>query len=141
MSRQQELFNAGTKFKFPAFLSDRFLLPAPDAHIACGMFGWAFNIAAAFYVFPGLKVSNDGLFQIIFQSAPDGSDHVDVSLFCIFAQTGFPPVYGGQRFSNDCRSGQAEKPFFHFLQEPENCAVAAVYDRQSSEYLLSVISV
>src|ERR1041385_6409833 len=120
MSRQQELFNAGTKFKFPAFLSDRFLLPAPDAHIACGMFGWAFNIAAAFYVFPGLKISNDGLFQIVFQSAPDGSDHVDVWLFCIFvAQQVFPQFMVANVLATTAGQGKL-KNRFSYSQEPEN---------------------
>ena len=50
------------------------------------------NTAATFDVFSRLQVANDGLFQTFFESAPNGSDHIDVWLGCIFAQTA-SPVY------------------------------------------------
>jgi hypothetical protein len=60
------------------------------ASAACGWFGFALNTAAAFNVFPRLQVTNDGLFDIVFESTPNGSDHIDVWLWCIFAQTASP---------------------------------------------------
>jgi hypothetical protein len=59
---------------------------------ACVWFGLALNTAAAFDVFPGLQVTNDGLFDILFESAPNGSDHADVWLWRILAQI-VSPVY------------------------------------------------
>jgi hypothetical protein len=46
----------------------------------------ASNTAAAFDVFPGPQIPNDGLFDIVLESTPNGSDHADAWLFCIFAQ-------------------------------------------------------
>ena len=49
----------------------------------------ALNTAATFDVFSRLEVPNDGLLQTFFESAPNGSDHINVLLFCIVVQTGF----------------------------------------------------
>ena len=61
-------------------------MAAPGAGLAFGWFRFALNTAATFDVFPGLKVTNDRLFYVVFKSAPDGSNHVDVRLSCSFAQ-------------------------------------------------------
>ena len=83
---------------FPAFLSDRlllFLVATPGAGAACGWFGFALNTAATFDVFHRLQVTNYGLFNIPFKSAPNGSDHVDVWFLCILAQTVSPNYFRG----------------------------------------------
>lgn len=79
---------------------------------AVGFNGLRFNphTAATFHVFPGLQIPNDGLFQIFLQSAPNGSDHAEVWLFCIFAQTGVPPVYGGPTFYGRIAVKASRKP-------------------------------
>jgi len=82
---------------------------APNSGAACAWFGFALGTAATLDVFSRLEVTNDGLFQTFFESAPNGSDHINVWFFCIVIQTDFPPVYGGQRCSNDSAKGQAEK--------------------------------
>jgi hypothetical protein len=73
----------------------------PGAVGACGWFGFALNTAATFDVFHRLQVTNYGLFNILFESAPNGSDHVDVWLLWILAQTASPNSW--QRFSDESR--------------------------------------
>ena len=41
-------------------------MATPGVAVACGRFGFALNTAAPFDVFPGLEVTNDGLFNIVF---------------------------------------------------------------------------
>jgi hypothetical protein len=48
------------------------------AGAASGRFGFALNTAATFDVFYRLQVTNYGLFNILFESTPNGSDHVNV---------------------------------------------------------------
>jgi hypothetical protein len=50
----------------------------PGAGAALGWFGFALNIAATFDVFCRLQVTNYGLFNILFEPTPNGSDHVNV---------------------------------------------------------------
>jgi hypothetical protein len=50
----------------------------PAAGAACDWFGFALNTAATFDVFYRLQVANYGLFNILFESTPNGSDHVNV---------------------------------------------------------------
>jgi hypothetical protein len=64
---------------------------APNTGAACGWFGFTFT-AATLNVLSRLQVTNNGLLQTFFESAPNGSDHVNVWLGCIFAQT-TSPVY------------------------------------------------
>jgi hypothetical protein len=68
-------------------------LATRGAGAARGWFGFILNTAATFDVFPGLQITNYGLFNIPFESTPDGLDHADVCLLCIFVQPAFPPVY------------------------------------------------
>jgi hypothetical protein len=63
------------------------------AGVSCGWFGFALNTAATFNVVSRLQVTNNGLFDILFESAPKGSDHVDVWLWCILVQTVSPEFY------------------------------------------------
>jgi hypothetical protein len=67
------------------------LLAPPAAAVGFDGFGFRSYGAASFHVIPGLKIPNDGLFQIFLNSAPNGSEHVDVWLFYILAQTAFTP--------------------------------------------------
>jgi hypothetical protein len=41
-----------------------------------------------------LQVTNDGLFYVLLESTPDGSDHIDVWLVWIRAQTLSPKLRG-----------------------------------------------
>lgn len=50
---------------------------APGA-LACGGFGFARNTPATFDVFYRLQVTNYGLLNVLFDSAPSGSNHIDV---------------------------------------------------------------
>jgi hypothetical protein len=52
----------------------------------CGCFGFALNTAATFDVFSRLEVTNDGRFYVVFESTPNGSEHIDVWIFWIRAQ-------------------------------------------------------
>ena len=79
--------NSGTQERrnqiqgFPAFLSDRlllFLVATPGSGVACDWFRVALNTAATFDVFHRLQVTNYGPFNIPFESAPNGSDHINV---------------------------------------------------------------
>jgi len=65
------------------------------AGAACVSLGFALNAAATFDVFYRLQVTNYGLFNILFESTPNGSDHVNVWLSCILAQTGSPNLFRG----------------------------------------------
>ena len=78
-----------------------FLLAAHDASVACGGFGFAHDIAVTFDVFSGLEVTNYGLSNILFESAPNGSHDVDVWLLCVHAQTAFLQFVSWQRFSHE----------------------------------------
>ena len=71
-----------------------FLVATPGAGADCGWFGCALNTAAPFDVFYRLQVTNYGLFNILFESTPNGSDHVNVWLSCILAQT-VSPLFRG----------------------------------------------
>ena len=54
---------------------------------ACGRLGVSLNAAASFDVFSRFEVTNYGLFQILFEPAPDGPDHdIDVCFLWILAQ-------------------------------------------------------
>ena len=99
-------------------------MATPGTAVARIWFGCVLGTAATFDVFPGLQVPDDRLFQILLESAPNGLDHVDVWLFCIFAQTGFPPVCGGQRFSEESASEQAEKRVLPISPEAWNLGTA-----------------
>ena len=68
---------------------DKLLLATPGAGVACGWFRFALNTVTAFDVFHGLQVTNYGLFYIPFESAPKGSNLIDVWVFCTHAQTAF----------------------------------------------------
>ena len=81
-----------------AYLTTVLLVATRGAGAACGWFGFALNTAATFDVFPRLQVTNDGLFYILFESAPNGSEHIDVWLFWIRAQKVSPNLFRGHPF-------------------------------------------
>jgi hypothetical protein len=72
---------------------DKLLLATPGAGVASGRFRFALNTATTFDVFSRLEVTNYGLFNIPFESAPKGSNLIDVWVFCTHAQTAFPNYF------------------------------------------------
>ena len=83
-------------------------MTACGASAACGGFGRARNTAATFDAFYWLQVTNYGLLYVLFDSAPSGSNYIDVWDLCLHAQT--PPNYFvANVFSDDPRREQAEK--------------------------------
>jgi hypothetical protein len=63
---------------------------------ACGGFGPARNTAATFDAFYWLQVTNYGVLYVLFNSAPGGSNYIDVWDVCLHAQT--PPIISWQMF-------------------------------------------
>ena len=97
-------------FKAPACNSLSFLVAARGASAACGGFGFALKTAATFDVFYWLQVTNYGVLYVFFDSAPSGSNYIDVWDLCLHAQTA-SPIISSQRFSDESRREQAEKLF------------------------------
>src|SRR6266481_2404237 len=64
-----------------------FLVAAGGASAACGGFGFALNTAATFDVFYRLQVTNYGVLYVLFDSAPSGSNYIDVWDLSLHAQT------------------------------------------------------
>ena len=62
---------------------------ARGASAACGGFGFARNTAATFDVFYWLQVTNYGVLDVLFDSAPSGSNVWDL---CLHAQTASPII-------------------------------------------------
>ena len=58
--------------------------------LACGGFGFARNTAATFDVFYWLQVTNYGVLYVLFDSAPSGSNHIDVWDLCLHVQMASP---------------------------------------------------
>ena len=71
--------------------------------------GFARN-TATFDVFYGLQVTNYGVLYVLFNSAPSGSNYIDVWDLCLHAQT-VSTIISSQRFSDESRRVQAEKLF------------------------------
>jgi hypothetical protein len=92
-------------FKAPACNSLSFLAAASAAF---GGFGFALKTAATFDVFYWLQVTNYGVLYVPFDSAPSGSNNIDVWDLCLHAQTA-PTIISSQRFSGESRREQAEK--------------------------------
>jgi len=76
------------------------------AGAACDWFGFALNTAATFDVFCRLQVTNYGLFNILFESTPNGSDHTNVWLSCILAQTASPNLFRGNLLATNPGEGK-----------------------------------
>jgi hypothetical protein len=83
---------------------------ARGASAAFGGFGLALNTAATFDVFYWPQVTNYGVLYVLFDSAPSGSNDIDVWDLCLHAQTA-SPIISSQRFSDESRREQAEKLF------------------------------
>ena len=62
------------------------------ASAACGGFGFALNTAATFDVFYRLQVTNYGVLYVPFDSAPSGSNYIDVWDLWFHNQTAFPII-------------------------------------------------
>ena len=65
-------------------------------------FGLALNAAATFNVFRRLEVTNNGLFDILFESAPERSNLIGVWVFCTHLNS-LPQFMRWQRFSDESR--------------------------------------
>ena len=87
-----------------------FLVAARGASAAFGGFGFALKAAATFDVFYWLQVTNYGVLYVLFDSAPSGSNYIDVWDLCLHAQTASPIILS-QCFSDESRREQAEKLF------------------------------
>ena len=85
-------------------------MAARGASAAFGGFGFALKTAATFDVFYWLEVTNYGVLYVLFDSAPSGSNYIDVWDLCLHAQT-VSPIISSQRFSGESRREQAEKLF------------------------------
>ena len=85
-------------------------MAARGASAAFGGFGFALKTAATFDVFYWLQVTNYGVLYVLFDSAPSGSNYIDVWDLCLHAQTA-SPIISSQRFSDESRREQAEKLF------------------------------
>jgi hypothetical protein len=78
------------------------------ARAACGGFGFARNTAATFEVFSWLQVTNYGVPYVLFDSAPNGSNYIDVWDLCLHAQTA-PQLFRRNVFSDESQREQAKK--------------------------------
>ena len=65
---------------------------ARGAGAAFDGFGLAPNTAATFDVFYWLQVANYGVLYVLFDSAPSGSNYIDVWNLCLHAQTASPII-------------------------------------------------
>jgi len=83
---------------------------AGGASATFGGFGFALKTAATFYVFYWPQVTNYGVLYVLFDSAPSGSNYVDVWDLCLHAQIA-STIISSQRFSDESRLKQAEKLF------------------------------
>jgi len=87
-----------------------FLVAARGASAAFGGFGFALKTAATFDVSYWLQVTNYGVLYVLFDSAPSGSNYIDVWDLCLHAQTA-STIISSQPFSDESRRKQAEKLF------------------------------
>jgi hypothetical protein len=97
-------------FKAPGCNSLSFLVAARGASAAFGGFGFPLNTAATFDVFYWLQITNYGVLYVFFDSAPSGSNYIDVWDLCLHAQTA-STIISSQRFSDESRRAQGEKLF------------------------------
>jgi len=87
---------------------------ARGASAAFGGFGFALKTAATFDVFYWLQVTNYGLLYVLFDSAPSGSNYIDVWDLCLHAQTA-SPIISPQRLATS--PGESK---------PKSCLLACV---------------
>jgi hypothetical protein len=92
-------------------VSDKLLLATPGVGTACGWFGVALSTAATFDVFRRLQVTNYGLFNILFESAPKGSNLIGVWVFCTHGQTAFPNLFRGNVLATSPGESKVKKLF------------------------------
>jgi hypothetical protein len=86
---------------FPAFFSDYLpvlLLATPGIGATLDWFGFTLNTATTFDVFRRLEVTNNGFFDILFESAPERSNLIGVRVFCTHVSNGLPPIYAVATF-------------------------------------------
>ena len=86
-------------------------MAACGAPLACGGFGFARNTAATFDVFYWLQVTNYGVLYVLFDSAPSGSNYIDIWDLCLHVQMASPNYFRSNGFRDESRREQAEKLF------------------------------
>jgi hypothetical protein len=88
----------------------------PGVGLIGGRFGAALTIAPALSVLPWFQVTNDGFFDIIFESAPNRSKQIDVWLLWIVAQES-PGLFGGKFYPMRPGGGKSKNgPAVHASQ-------------------------
>jgi len=87
---------------------------ARGASASFGGFGFALKTAATFDVFYWLQVTNYGVLYVLFDSAPSGSNYIDVWDLCLHAQTA-SPIISSQRLA--ASPGESK---------PKSCLIACV---------------
>jgi hypothetical protein len=98
---------------------------ARGASAAFGGFGFALKTAATFDVFYWLQVTNYGVLYVLFDSAPSGSNYIDVWDLCLHAQTASPII------SSQCLAASPgeSKPKSCLIACHDACAARAIYLR------------
>jgi hypothetical protein len=103
-------------FKAPACNSLSFLVAARGVSAALGGFGFALKTAATFDVFYWLQVTNYGVLYVSFDSAPSGSNYIDVWDLCLHAQTASTIISSQPLATNPDES------------KPKSCLIACAKD-------------
>ncbi len=85
-------------------------MAARGAHAAFGGFGLARN-TATFDVFYWLQVTNYGVRYVLFDSAPSGSNYIDIWDLCLHVQMASPNYFVATVLATSARGEQAEKLF------------------------------
>src|SRR4026207_2076348 len=75
---------------------------------ACGGLGFARN-PPTFDVFYRLQVTNYGVFYVLLDSPPSGSNPIDIWDLCLHAQMAFPDYFVATVLATSPRREQAEK--------------------------------
>ena len=70
-----------------------------------------------FDVFYRLQVTNYGVFYVLFDSPPSGSNHIDVWNLCLHVQMALPNYFLVTVLATSPRREQAEKGFFKSVRD------------------------
>ena len=76
---------------------------------ACGGLGFARNTPPTFDVFYRLQVTNYGVFYVLFDSPPSGSNPIDIWDLCLHAQMALTDYFVATVLATSPRREQAEK--------------------------------
>jgi hypothetical protein len=70
-----------------------------------------------FDVFYRLQVTNYGVFYVLFDSPPSGSNPIDIWDLCLHAQMAFPDYFRSNGFSNESAAGASRKSCFDSVRD------------------------